>query len=333
MVSRLKDAGRTYLAWKSIVSDVTDGKLDLTVSLSKQAKRNAETAEASLNQMVRETYKWIICPVEEFSKGKPKLIWEAVSVSSAAQNLVAEIENKLKEEEWLISEWSPIHLRNTLQQWYLKDGVTEVGAMKVWNDSCNYLYLPRLINGDVFQNAITSGLDSEDYFGFASGKDGDRYLGFVFGRGSMSILDDSSLLIEREAAADYRERTKPAPQPEPTPPTGGQSTPTQTGVTGPAGGAQPQTEPGGTTSPPSSVQTAAKKQFYGNIELDPVKAKMDFATIVDEVVQQFTAKLGVEVEISVEIQARSSDGFDEALQRTIKENCNVLKFSNSEFEE
>jgi len=38
------------------------------------------------------------------------------------------------------------------------------------------------------------------------------------------------------------------------------------------------------------------------------------------------------VKISVEIEATSPNGFDEALQRTIKENCNVLKFSSSEFE-
>ncbi len=246
---------------------------------------------------------------------------------------MAEIENTLREEEWLISEWSPIHLRNTLQQWYFKDGVTEVGALKVWQDSCHYLYLPRLVNDQVFKNVITSGLDSEDYFGFASGKDGDRYLGFVFGHGSVPTLDDSSLLIEREAAADYRERTKPAPQPEPTPPMGGQSTPTPADGTRPTGGAQPQPTSGGAAPTPPLVQTAAKRQFYGNIDLDPVKAKMGFATIVDEVVQQFTAKLGVDVSISVEIQAHSKDGFDEALQRTIKENCNVLRFSSSEFEE
>ncbi|MCG8614350.1 MAG: DUF499 domain-containing protein [Pseudomonadales bacterium] len=333
VVSRLKDAGRTFLAWKSIVSDVNDGKLDLTVSLSKQAKRNADGAEQSLQQMVRETYKWIICPVEDFVRGKPELTWESVSVSTTAQNLVAEIENTLREEEWLISEWSPIHLRNTLKQWYLKDGVKDVSALKVWQDSCHYLYLPRLVNDSVFRNAVISGLDSEDYFGFASGKDGDRYLGFVFGRGSMSILDDSSLLIERETAADYRERTKPAPQTEPTLPTGEEPTPTQTGGTGSTGGATPQPKPGVAAPTPTPVHTAAKKQFYGNIELDPVKAKMEFATIVDEVVQQFTAKLGVEVSISVEIQAHSKDGFDEALQRTIKENCNVLRFSSSEFEE
>ncbi|SJM91138.1 hypothetical protein CRENPOLYSF2_2070001 [Crenothrix polyspora] len=38
-------------------------------------------------------------------------------------------------------------------------------------------------------------------------------------------------------------------------------------------------------------------------------------------------------EISIEIRATSRDGFDESVQRTIKENCSVLKFSNAEFEE
>lgn len=332
-VSRLKDAGKTYIAWKSIVADVADGKLDLTVSLSKQAERNASGAEQNLSQIVRETYKWIICPVEDFVRGKPELSWEAVSVSPAAQNLVSEIENILREEEWLISEWSPIHLQNTLQQWYLKEGVTEVSALKVWQDSCHYLYLPRLVNDHVFKNAIALGLESEDYFGYASGKDGDRYLGFVFGRGSLSVLDASSLLIEREAAVDYRERSRPVPGPEPTPSPEGVTTPSPVGGTGENGVDQGQPGAGGTTEPPSPpVQTSAKRQFYGNIALDPVKAKLDFATIVDEVVQQFTAKLGVEVSISVEIQARSKEGFDESLQRTIKENCNVLRFHSSEFE-
>jgi predicted AAA+ superfamily ATPase len=322
VVSRLKDAGRTYLAWKSIVSDVSDGKLDLTVSLSNQAKRNADGAEQGLQQIVRETYKWIICPQEEFVKGKPELSWESVSVSPAAQNLVAEIENTLREEEWLISEWSPIHLRNMLQKWYFKDGVSDIGALKVWQDSCHYLYLPRLVNDHVYKDAINSGLGSDDYFGFASGKDGDRYLGFVFGRGSMSMLDDASLLIDRDTAADYRERTKPAPVPSPDPVVTPGGTPVE-----------PSPDPVDTRPIQPQVETVAKTQFYGSLNLDPVKAKMDFSNVVDEVVQQFTSKLGVEVSISIEIQAKFKDGFDESLQRTIKENCNVLGFTSSEFEE
>ncbi|MTW23304.1 hypothetical protein [Allochromatium palmeri] len=56
--------------------------------------------------------------------------------------------------------------------------------------------------------------------------------------------------------------------------------------------------------------------------MDSLKAKVEFATLVDEIIQQFTAKLGVEVTISVEIQATSQGGFDEATQRIVKENCN-----------
>ena len=84
---------------------------------------------------------------------------------------------------------------------------------------------------------------------------------------------------------------------------------------------------------PVATPVKTKKQFYGSISLEPVKAKMDFAMIIDEVIQQFTSRLGVDVTISVEVQANSAMGFDDNLQRAIKENCKVLKFNTAEFEE
>ena len=60
---------------------------------------------------------------------------------------------------------------------------------------------------------------------------------------------------------------------------------------------------------------------------------MTFSDVVNEVVQNFTSKPGAEVSISVEIQADSEEGFDENLRRTVKENCNVLKFKNAEVED
>jgi len=329
VVGRLNEAGRTYLAWKEIVNDINEGKLNLDLFQANLAKKSTEGAEKTLQQMVRESYKWILCPMQ-FKATDKSVDWETVSVSTNAVNLIQEIENRLREEEWITSEWSPVHLRNLLAQWYLKDGITDVNALKIYQDTCHYLYLPRLINDNVYKNAIGQGLDSEDFFGFASGKDGDRYLGFRFGNGGIPTLDDACVLIDKDAAAEYREKTKPAPQlATSTLPTGGSTVPHS--VLGDSTVAQPQPTPGEVTT--AAIQTTIKKQFYGSIDLDPVKAKIDFATIVDEVVQQFTAKLGVEVSISVEIQAKSKDGFDEALQRTIKENCNVLRFGSAEFEE
>jgi predicted AAA+ superfamily ATPase len=326
IVGRLNEAGRTYLAWKEIVNDINEGKLNLDLFQAKLAKKNTENAEKMLQQMVRESYKWILCPMQ-FKATDKSVDWESVAVSTNSANLIQEIENRLREEEWIISEWSPIHLKCLLTQWYFKEGVKDVNGLKVYQDTCHYLYLPRLINDQVYRNAIGRGLESEDFFGFASGKDGDRYLGFCFGKGGIPTLDGACVLIDKDTAIEYREKTKPAPipiqvaQPKDNPSTSSEDLKLSPSL---------QHQEAKTSSP---IQTSIKKQFYGNIDLDPVKAKMDFATIVDEVVQQFTAKLGVEVSISVEIQAKFKDGFDEAMQRTIKENCKVLRFSSSEFEE
>lgn len=327
VVGRLNDAGRSYLAWREIVNDINEGKMNLDLFQANLAKKSSEGAEKTLQQMVRECYKWILCP-QQYSATDKNIDWEAVSVSTNSINLIQEIENRLREEEWITTEWSPIHLKNLLSQWYFKDGATDAPALKVYQDTCHYLYLPRLVNDQVYQNAIGQGLDSDDFFGFASGKDGDRYLGFRFGNGGIPTLDDSCVLIDKNAAEVYREKTKPVPQPIPTAqPTSGNTMPypplDNSTIVQPTIG----------EATTSAINSSIKKQFYGNTDLDPVKAKIDFATIVDEVVQQFTSKLGVEVSISVEIQAKSKDGFDEALQRTIKENCNVLRFNSSEFEE
>jgi predicted AAA+ superfamily ATPase len=212
-VGRLRDNARVFLAWKSIVSDIEDGTLNQDISHLNQAKRSLEAADKSLTQLVRETYKWLLAPVEEFVKGKPELAWEFVGISPATPNLVQSIEEKLREEEWLIYEWSPIHLKNLLSKWYLKEGTNEVSALKVWQDTCHYLYLPRLVNDEVYRSAITQAVSGQDCFAFASGKEGERYLGFAFGSGSITPLSEQSLLIEREHALAYAESIAVPAQP------------------------------------------------------------------------------------------------------------------------
>ncbi len=316
-MGRLNESARTYLAWREIVTDISEGKLNLDLFQSNLAKKSADGAEKSLLQKVRESCKWVLCPMQ-YSATEKNIDWEAVAVSTNATNLIQEIENQLREEEWITSEWSPIHLKALLEQWYFKDGAVDVNALKVYQDTCHYLYLPRLVNDQVYKGAIGQGVESEDFFGYASGKDGNQYLGFRFGKSGMAVLDEASVLVERGAAVEYREITKP-------------TTPVNPGP----GPVSPPVAPEATTSSvesPVPVPGAVKNQFYATVDVDAVTAKLKFAEIVDEIVEQFTAKLGVEVSISVEIQAKSRVGFDEGLQRSVKENCNVLGFNSSEFD-
>lgn len=337
----LKDQVSTLLAWRSIVTDVENDRLNLDRIQLKQAKDSRDAADKQVQQSIRSTYKWLLNPFEEEFRGKLDLVWEEDSISPMASVFAHEIEKKLFDNEWLITEWNGLHLNNTLNQWYFKDDNKEVGAVRIWQDFCSYLYLPRLANGDVLLRAIQSGVQHAEYFGFAEGKDGDRYLGFSHQHGvNVFSYDDSSILIESDHATSYAESIKPTTTPTNSDGETGVSEVSGTGEKPGASESSGESSTGSSTTGTTTTntgngkpQTAPKRSFYGTVELDPIKAKMDFMEVMNEVVDQFSSKLGVEVEIAVEIRAKtSSSGFDESLQRTIKENCNSLKFGSSEFE-
>ena len=334
-VSRLKDHVRSFLAWRSIVADYRDNRIVLDNLMAKQASASLEQADDTVRRMIRETYKWLVAPMQEARPGKglSDLTWEHFQVNPGAQNWSQEIERVLKENELLITEWAPIHLAKVLKDWFWKDDVKEANALNVWQQSCQQLYLPRLKDDTTFQMTMAAGAESRDFFGFAQGKDDGRYVGFSYGKRTSLIMDSSLLLIEPFAAAAYVDALRAAEEASRAKATDSGNGASSTSM--PAGGGAQRAEdsarggygPGGAIS-----GQALKKQFYGSVELDPILAKKQFADLVDEVIQQFTMRTGVKVTIAVEIQAESINGFDDGLQRAVKENCNVLKFKNAEFE-
>ncbi len=312
-VNRLKDQARTYLAWQSIVTDVERMLLNLGTFQANQAKEDRENNLKSLRRMIMESYRHLVVPLQEKTRdGSMKLTWESVQIPMASTNVMQSIENKLVEEEWLTKEWAPLFLRNLLHQWYFRDDFVEVGAQRVWQDMGDYLYMPRLVSQQVFRNTLQKGVETKDYFAVADGKEGERYLGFAFGRSASIQLNGDTLFIEAEAAKMY---SKPEPVPEPNPESGQDSRP------------EPIPSPAPNPTPPKA------RRFYGSVELAPISAKLDFATIVDEVLEQFTSRVGTQVKITIEIEAESDEGFGENQQRAVRENCGMLRFTNAEFPE
>ena len=335
-VSRLKDHVRSFLAWRSIVADYKDNRIVLDNLMAKQASASLEQAEETLRRMIRETYKWLLAPMQEARPGKglSELRWEHFQVNPGAQNWSQEIERVLKENELLISEWAPIHLAKVLKDWFWKDGVKETNALNVWQQSCQQLFLPRLKDDRVFHHTLAVGAESRDFFALAQGKEDGRYVGFIYGQRTVPILDTALLLIEPATATAYQEALRAAEEASRTKTVngGGGAATTTSPASNDASRVEESATRGYSTGNATAGQ-AVKKQFYGSIDLDPFQAKKQFADLVDEVVQQFTMRTGVKVRIAIEIQAEAaSDGFDDGLQRAVKENCNVLKFRTAEFE-
>jgi hypothetical protein len=94
--------------------------------------------------------------------------------------------------------------------------------------------------------------------------------------------------------------------------------------------------PGGTPAGgfPQPAPLAPKNtRFYGSVRLDPERFGRDLNRLYQEVIQHLAAPDGVELEISVEIQASKKDGFPDTTARIVSENARTLKFDQSGFED
>lgn len=100
--------------------------------MAKQANASLEQADDTVRRMIRETYKWLVAPMQEARPGKglSDLTWEHFQVNPGAQNWSQEIERVLKENELLITEWAPIHLAKVLKDWFWKDEVKETSLFR-----------------------------------------------------------------------------------------------------------------------------------------------------------------------------------------------------------
>jgi hypothetical protein len=101
------------------------------------------------------------------------IVWEDEALGLAGSSYDKAIASTTREREWVISAWAPTHLAVLLAKWFWKDDKPDVGAKKVWLDTCRYLYLPRLATEDVFASTVRDGIKRREWFGYAAGaKDG-----------------------------------------------------------------------------------------------------------------------------------------------------------------
>jgi hypothetical protein len=225
--------------------------------------------------------------------------------------------NCLQAQELLILSWSPIHLKRELDQYLWKVDTPHISVKQLWDYFATYLYLSRLRDKDVLLATIKAGVVSRDFFGYAAGTTSDGgYSGVAFGRPAAGVYYDSeSVVIRPEIAQKHLSKEEAAP-------VGGET----------AGGRGGQA--GGETAGAKEEQGKLPRRFYGVAHIkDPKRIATEAGTIGQEVIQHLEALLGSDVEVTLEITAKSREGYPAKVVQVVTENARALKFQECAFEE
>jgi len=331
-LAELDQAVRLYLAWRSI--DDERESLNLDAFQSNQARAKCRDAEDTVKQRIPETYCWTLVPVQPDPQGN--LDWQEVRLQG--QDPLAVRASKRLRNEHLYTQFAPTLLRLELDRVPLWRG-DHVSVKQLWDDFAQYLYLPRLKDGDLLLQCIREGAAmltwESETFAYAEAWDEQRgrYLGLRAGSTGSVIADGSSLVVKPEAARRQLEADA-AQRQSGTGPEYGEPALAGEQVRVANGGVQ-MAQAGDTTASTTDTVSApvVLGRFHGSVALDATRIGRDAGRIAEEIVQHLSTLPGARVNIALEIQVEIPDGVPENVVRTVTENCRTLRFNTYGFEE
>lgn len=313
----LESAAREYIGWSMICDQADD--LDLTSSQRSLAEERKGKASQKIELRLRDAYQWAIVP-----HGQP-IELPVTKIDGDSDSLAERVSRKLGNAGELADVHGPQLIRLRLDGdcaslW--ESGSVTVGDL--WRMYAEYPYMPRLRNREVLEQGLTAPhmLWAQEGFALADSYDAeaDRFIGLWVSTDDALApqITDSTLIVKPELAVAQREADAAE--------TGGD----RTGAGAPTG------EPEGPSGPDGGSEPAApaigKTRYFGSKELTLGKMAGDISKVVAEVLEPLAEVEGVELTISLEIEAVAPNGFDDSKVRTVSENATTLKFGDSGFE-
>lgn len=325
-LSELDDAVRHFMAWKSIRDEADNDALDLSNFAKGQARTKTDEYERACKTRLMESWSWILVPTQP-EPTKAGIVWDD-HAAGGGDALAPKVSQKLVGQENLLPTLGPSRLKMELDRHLWKD-TPHVGLKHVADCFSTYLYLPRLTRREVLlkavQNAFAGTLLCE-YFGYATSFEAEhgRYAGLQTNRLTTSVQADGLSVLVKPAVATAQVEADQAKERE------GAKIREEISKTpeGPEGGGV-----GAVVNPPPSEPPSERPKtlYFGSKNLNPSRAAIEFRDIQEEIIKHFSAKYGVEVTVTLEINAKYPAGFDAGLIRTVNENANVLKLDESGF--
>jgi hypothetical protein len=174
----------------------------------------------------------------------------------------------------------------------------------------SYVYLPKLRDRVVLEAAIRDAVAKLDpTFGYADGYDeaAASYTGLVVAKSPPIMFTPSAVIVRVDVAFEHVKKTDTSTDASPT---GGRD---EGGGTGP-----------GTVDEP--VVPGQPHRFYGSVEIDMARPVRSFDGILNAVVMELQRNPNTKVKITLEIEAETPTGFDDADIGVVRDNARQLKF-------
>jgi hypothetical protein len=310
----------------------TSESLNLSVQQRKQTDDWVMRLDRTVSDRIRDTFVWAVYP-EQFDATKPfELITDKVPDSSG--RLAERVGAKLSCDDQLVTELGAPILGATLHQelGQLWRDRGEISVGELWGYFTSLRLSARLVRRETLDSAIERSLNSVlvdgEKFAIATAKDTDsgRYRGLIVPPAHNAALQvtDSTLLVDwnkadEQASADRaaaaREAARRAAEEG-----AAELGPVDIVLIDDEADEEGTSEESFTPRPPS--------RYFGSVKVDPDRYSRDIGNVTREIIDRL-AGAGAKLEITIDIQASKSDGFDEGEVRTISENARVLKFDPS----
>ncbi|TDD36827.1 ATP-binding protein [Actinomadura sp. KC06] len=322
----LTDAVREYLAWNSIVEDK---ELPIPPDQAKMARKRHSTASDTVSRRIEQAYNTVLYPIWDKNTGRIGL--QAAVVDEDGASIPERVSAKLKNIDKLRTEMGSRLIRYDLDKnlskvW--KDGHISFGVL--WEYYRRFPYLGRLRNRAVLEESVRRVFDeltgSIEGFAVASAYDEDtgKYIELAIpnaGEWAPAQITDSTLLVQLDRAKEQRAREERERE-ERERSLGSDDAETDGDSAGDTTGTD--TEDGDEVQ--SELETTVKNtRFWATYGVNPERFTRDLTRLGPDLLALLTAPDGVELEVTVQIEARRAEGFPDDTVMKVVENLTHLK--------
>lgn len=198
-VKDLLDETKRSLAWQEINQDEAS-KENYTKTDLQTIRNGIEQTRQHLFDRMKSAYSWMIVP-KIFITDPTTINLTPIQIGGT-DDIVTRIENKMIQDEAIVTHYAPGLLMMVLNQYFFQDN-TYIQCKDLWKAFCSYCYMPRLKDYSVLERCITDGVSSDEYFALADGVNGDgTFTGIKF-HTSVAFVEQSLFLVRKDKVPHF----------------------------------------------------------------------------------------------------------------------------------